>query len=85
MSVFSQIIFLILRVFELVLLARVLLSWFPNIDRSNPIIQFIFDITEPVLRPIRDMLPPNGMLDLSPLILFLIIQVIATILPAILH
>ena len=85
MSVFSQIIFFILRAFELVLLARVLLSWFPNVDRSNPIIQFIFDITEPVLRPIRDMLPPNGMLDLSPLIAFLIIQVIATILPAILH
>lgn len=85
MSTISQIIFLILRVFEFVLLARVLLSWFPNVDRSNPIIQFLYDITEPVLRPIRDMLPPNGMFDLSPLIAFLIIQVIATILPAVLR
>jgi YggT family protein len=84
-SAISQVIFLILRVFEFVLLARVLLSWFPNVDRSNPIIQLLYDITEPVLRPIRDMLPPNGMFDLSPLIAFIIIQVIATILPTFLR
>jgi YggT family protein len=84
-SIFSQFIFFILRAFEFILLARVLLSWFPNVDRSNPIIRLLYDITEPVLRPIRDMLPPNGMFDLSPLIAFLIIQVIATILPAILR
>jgi len=84
-SAISQIIFLILRVFEFILLARVLLSWFPNVDRSNPIIQFLYDITEPVLKPIRDMLPPNGMFDLSPLIAFLIIQVVATVLPAVLR
>ncbi len=85
MSAISQIIFLILRIFEFILLARVLLSWFPNVDRSNPIIQFLYDITEPVLKPIRDMLPPNGMFDLSPLIAFLIIQVLATVLPAVLR
>ena len=85
MSAISQVIFFILRVFEFVLLARVLLSWFPNVDRSNPLIQLLYDITEPVLRPIRDMLPPNGMFDLSPLIAFLIIQVIAAILPTILR
>jgi YggT family protein len=84
-SAISQVIFLILRIFEFILLARVLLSWFPNVDRTNPIIQFLYDITEPVLRPIRDMLPPNGMFDLSPLIAFLIIQVLAAILPAVLR
>ena len=75
-----QIISLLLQLFELALLARIVLSWFPNVDRSNPIIQFLFDITEPVLRPIRDMLPPGGMFDFSPLIVFLIIQVLATVL-----
>jgi YggT family protein len=84
-SAISQVIYFVLRVFEFVLLARVLLSWFPNVDRSNPIIQFLYDITEPVLRPIRDMLPQNGMFDLSPLIAFLIIQVIAAILPTFLR
>jgi len=70
-----SIIFLLLQIFEFILIARVLLSWFPNIDHSNPIIQFIFDITEPVLRPIREFLPPTSGLDFSPLIVILIIQV----------
>lgn len=75
-----QIISLLLQLFELALLAGIILSWFPNVDRSNPIIQFLFDITEPVLRPIRDMLPPGGMFDFSPLIVFIIIQVLTTVL-----
>ena len=75
-----QIISLLLQLFELALLARIILSWFPNVDRSNPIIQFLFDVTEPVLKPIRDMLPPGGMFDFSPLIVFLIIQVLTTVL-----
>jgi YggT family protein len=75
-----QIISLLLQLFELALLARIILSWFPNVDRSNPIIQLLFDITEPVVRPIRDMLPPGGMFDFSPLIVFLIIQVLTTVL-----
>ena len=75
-----NIISLLLQLFELALLARIILSWFPNVDRSNPIIQFLFDVTEPVLKPIRDMLPPGGMFDFSPLIVFLIIQVLTTVL-----
>ena len=75
-----QIISLLLQLFELALLARIILSWFPNVDRSNPIIQFLFDVTEPVLKPIREMLPPGGMFDFSPLIVFLIIQVLTTVL-----
>ena len=75
-----QIIGLLLQLFKLALLARIILSWFPNVDRSNAIIQFLFDVTEPVLRPVREMLPQSGMFDFSPLIVFLIIQVLTTIL-----
>ncbi|MBI5669025.1 MAG: YggT family protein [Chloroflexi bacterium] len=75
-----QLIFYVLWIFELVLLARVLLSWFPNVDRSNPLIQLVYNITEPVLRPVRDLLPQTGMMDLSPLIVFLIIQVLMRLL-----
>jgi YggT family protein len=71
---------MLLWVFELILLARILLSWFPNVDRSNPLIQFLYDITEPVLRPIREFLPPTGMMDFSPLVVFLIIQVLMQVL-----
>ena len=74
------IIYYILLFFELILLARVLLSWFPNFDRSNPIVSFIYDVTEPILKPIRDLLPQTGMIDFSPLIVFLIITVLMQVL-----
>lgn len=70
----------ILFVFEIILLGRVLLSWFPNVDRNNQIVQFLYEITEPVLKPIRDQLPQTMMFDLSPLIVLLIIQVIRILL-----
>ncbi len=60
----------VLQIYQLILLARVLMSYFPNIDRSNPIVQLLYDITEPVLRPVRQMLPQNTPFDLSPLIVF---------------
>ena len=81
MSAIGNLVFLVLQIFQLILLARVLLTWFPNIDRSNQIVQLIFDVTEPVLRPIRNLLPQTGMIDFSPLILFLIISVLLQLLP----
>jgi YggT family protein len=74
------IIYYILVIFEFILLARVLITWFPNIDRSNQIVKLLFDITEPVLKPIRNMLPQTGMIDFSPLIVFLIISVLIQVL-----
>ncbi|MBZ0294434.1 MAG: YggT family protein [Anaerolineae bacterium] len=71
MDVLLNVIFLVLRLFQLILLVRVLLSFFPDIDRSNPIVQFLYDVTEPVLQPIREMLPQTGMVDWSPLVVFL--------------
>jgi YggT family protein len=75
MGALFSIIGLILTIFELVLLARVLLSWLPDVDRSNPIVRFLYDVTEPVLAPIRQMMPAGSMIDFSPLIVFLVIRV----------
>lgn len=72
------VVYYALTLYELILLARVLLTWFPNIDRSNPLIQLLFDVTEPVLRPIRSLMPQGMMFDFSPLIVFLIINVLLT-------
>jgi YggT family protein len=83
--VIIQILLLLLRIFELALLARIILSWFPNVDRSNPVIQFLFDVTEPVLRPVRNALPPSGMFDFSPLVVFVVIQVLVMILPSVIR
>lgn len=80
MDVLFSVIFLVLRLFQLILLVRVLLSFFPDIDRSNPIVQFLYDITEPVLQPIRDLLPQTGMVDWSPMVVFLGIFVLMQVL-----
>lgn len=70
----------VLQIYSFIVLGRILLSWFPNVDRSNPIVIFLYEATEPVLQPIRNFLrqqfPDTGMFDFSPLALFLIIFVL---------
>lgn len=73
-----QLIGIIRTVFELysfILLARILISWF-QIDPYNPIVQALYQLTEPILAPIRRMLPPAGMLDFSPIVAFILIRVV---------
>ena len=76
-------IFIVLRVLEFLIIARILLSWF-RVDPYNPIIRFLYDITEPILAPIRNLLPPSGMMDLSPLVALVILFVIRTLLRSLL-
>jgi YggT family protein len=71
---------MVLQIFQFILLARVLMSWFPNIDPSNPLVRMIYEITEPVLAPVRtllrDLMPQAGMVDFSPIVVFLILMVL---------
>jgi|TARA_B100001971_G_C17788201_1_gene333132 YggT family protein len=61
----------------LAILARVILTWFPG-QTGHPLAQLVFAITEPILRPIRRVVPTFGMLDLSPMIALILIMVIQT-------
>ena len=66
------------------LLVRVLLSWF-NIDPSSPIYPIAnvaHQITEPILAPIRRILPDSGMFDFSPIVAFLLIMLVRYIVAA---
>ncbi|HUQ43413.1 MAG TPA: YggT family protein [Candidatus Limnocylindria bacterium] len=60
---------------ELVILARIVLSWVDPTGRS-PFASFIMQTTEPILGPIRKMLPRTGMIDWSPLIVLLVLGVL---------
>jgi len=62
-----------LQALSLLILIRVLLSWFP-IDMRNPIVRLLFEVTEPILAPFRRVIPRIGMFDLSPLAALLVIQ-----------
>jgi len=76
MNSILMILFWALQIYQFIILARVLLSWLPNIDYNNPIIQGLFQITEPVLAPIRRALPPMNGLDLSPLVVLIGISIL---------
>ncbi len=58
------------------IVARALLSWFPNVNPRNPIVEFLIAITEPILAPIRSVMPRMGMFDLTPMIAIILLQVI---------
>ena len=77
-----DIICILLTVYYVILLARVISSFFP-VPPSGPIrtvVSWIYWVTEPVLRPIRGLLPPLRMgmvgLDLSPIIVFIAIVIL---------
>ena len=53
--VIYRILFTVINVYEMILIARALISWFP-IDRGNPIVAFLYGVTEPVLAPVRKLL-----------------------------
>ena len=66
--------FLVLALW-LVVLGRVLMSWIdPRF--SGPVGRFLYETTEPLLAPIRRVLPQTGFIDLSPLVLFLVLGVL---------
>ncbi|MEO1447390.1 MAG: YggT family protein, partial [Cyanobacteria bacterium J06635_11] len=64
------------------LIVRILLSWFPNIDWSNPVFSTISQLTDPYLNLFRSIIPPIGGLDLSAILAILALQVITGLVDA---
>ena len=81
-----DIILLVLQLYIWLLIAAAILSWlvaFNVVNTRNQVVatigDFLYRITEPVLRPIRAMLPNLGGLDISPVILILLILLIENV------
>ncbi len=68
----AYILKIVLDIYMWVIIARAILSWV-NPDPYNPIVKFLYRVTEPVLYRIRRVLPDMGGLDLSPLVVLLAI------------
>ena len=84
-----RLLILALTIFSILLLARVVLSWLEmfnvRIPVSGPwraIVDLLNDVTEPVLRPLRKIVPPAGMFDLSVVVAFIIVIVLQQVLSA---
>ena len=66
----AQILDYLLRAYGWILLARVVISYL-NVDPNNPLIRFVYSVTEPVLERVRARLPmSSGGFDLSPLVVW---------------
>lgn len=72
---FVSYFFMALRI---ALFARIILSWIDPMGNMR-ISQIARDLTEPILAPIRSVLPNFGMLDLSPLVAFFLIEIVGNL------
>jgi len=75
-----QLLATIIQFYTFVVLARVILTWLPDIPRDQPIVVFIHQLTDPVLVPIRQALPAFGGLDFSPLVLLIGLHILRALL-----
>ena len=65
----------VINAYNIVLIARVILSWVSP-DPRNPIVQFVYAATEPLLERVRRKVPPIGILDMSVIVVFLVLYFI---------
>ena len=64
-----------LLIYSYLLIIRVLLSWFPNLDwATNPLLTNLSSITDPYLNLFRGIIPPLGGIDISPILAFLLLN-----------
>ena len=83
MRALLDVILILLDLYIYIVIAAAILSWlvaFNVVNSRNQFVavvgEFLYRITDPVLRPIRNMLPNMGGIDISPIVLFLIIILI---------
>lgn len=67
-----------LEVLKWLVVARCLLSFFRH-DPYQPVIKFIYDVTEPLMAPFRRLVPAAGGIDFSPILVFFIIQIVQSL------
>jgi len=79
----ASIINIVFGFFQILLFARVIFSWIrvsPYHPTWGPIYRFVYEMTEPVIAPVRRMMPRTGMFDFSIIIVWLLAGVLQSIL-----
>ena len=71
-STLAYVVDIAFEVYIFILFARVICSWI-RVNPYGKVFQFIFSLTEPLLAPIRRLMPKTMMLDFSPMILMLVL------------
>lgn len=78
MILLAQIINAFAQIYVWIVIASILMSYF--MDPYHPIRQGVDNLVRPLLDPIRRVVPPVGMIDFSPLVLIILIQVVSNLL-----
>lgn len=78
MILLAQIINAFAQIYVWIVIASILMSYF--MDPYHPIRQGVDNLVKPLLDPVRRLVPPVGMIDFSPLVLIILIQVVSNLL-----
>jgi YggT family protein len=65
-----------LRIFQILIFVRIVMSFFVNPLSRNPLVEMVQTTTDPILNPIRRVMPDTGMFDLSPMVAIILLQVL---------
>ena len=76
MEVIQKFVEILVWVLIIAIFARVILSWLPIGGANNPLVAIVYQITEPVLAPLRKVVPRIGIFDLTPMIAIIILGLI---------
>lgn len=71
-------------IYMIMIFVRILSSWFPNFQGSV-VVRFVSYYTDPYLNVFRRVIPPLGMIDLSPIVAILVLQVIETVVKTLIY
>lgn len=74
-GMFAQAFATFLNIYFVLLIVRILLSWFPNVDWMNQPFATLSQLTDPYLNLFRSLIPPLGGIDFSPILAFLVLRV----------
>lgn len=77
MDIITILIYLV-RVMQLLIVIRAIFSWLPI--GQNPVGTIIVQLTDPIIAPIRKLMPRTGMFDLSPMIVIFLLVIIEKVL-----
>jgi YggT family protein len=70
-------------IYTLLLVIRVLLTWFPNVNWFDPPFSVLSQLTDPYLNLFRSIIPPLGGMDFSPMLAIILLQMIGQFLRAV--
>ena len=76
MNTILQFIAFLAQLMAWLIIGRSLLSWFPD-TRNHPLVDLLHQITDPIIVPIQRIVPRMGMFDISPMIAFIVLQIIS--------